>query len=391
MIPSSHMVTGSAPERVILDTPAAEAILAEADRAGAQRVALVAARTLSEQTNEIARIGQSLGGRLAVTLPFIRPHAPKSDLAAATKAALDANADLIVAVGGSSVMDGAKIIALAHARRAVTVDAIDGLRIRYDTQGQVISAPTAGPDLRVVCVPTTLSGGEFNTLSGAYDEAAQQKHGYQHPGMMPVAIILDPDIARHTPERLWLATGVRAVDHAVETLVSPYSNPYYDGLAESGLRLLVEALPRLKADPGDRQARLFSQVGAWQAIVPLVGGVPMGASHAIGHALGAFGIAHGETSCVMAAPVQRWNAEEACPKQRRVASAMGDAQAPLGDLLDRFISGLGLPRSLADIGIGENCYPRLAELTLADIWGGTNVRPLRSADDVAMILRQAAH
>jgi alcohol dehydrogenase class IV len=117
----------------------------------------------------------------------------------------------------------------------------------------------------------------------------------------------------------------------------------------------------------------------------------MGASHAIGHALGAFGVAHGETSCVMAAPVQRWNAEEASPAQRRVAAAMGDAQAPLGDLLDRFIKGLGLPRTLADIGIGEEHYPRLAELTLADIWGGTNVRPLRGADDVVLILKHAAH
>jgi alcohol dehydrogenase class IV len=197
-------------------------------------------------------------------------------------------------------------------------------------------------------------------------------------------------MARHTPERLWLATGMRAVDHAIETLVSPYSNAFYDGLAESGLRLLVEALPRLKRDAGDREARLLSQIGAWQAIVPLVGGVPMGASHAIGHALGAFGISHGETSCVMAATVQRWNAGQPCPAQARVAAALGDPDAPLGDLIDAFVGALGLPRSLADVGIGAEAYARLAELTLADIWGGTNVRPLRGADDVVAILEQAA-
>jgi len=390
MIPSRHTVLGSATERVVLDTPAAEAIRTEVDRAGARRVVTIAARALSDGTDEIARIRAALGDRDAGLMPPIRPHAPRSDLAAIVRAAIDAGADMIVAVGGSSVMDGAKIVGLAHAHRAVTVEALGALRIQYDAQGQITSAPSIGPDIPVVCVPTTLSGGEFNTLSGAYDEAAGRKDGYQHPGMAPRAIILDPDMARHTPERLWLATGMRAVDHAIETLVSPYSNAFYDGLAESGLRLLVEALPRLKRDAGDREARLLSQIGAWQAIVPLVGGVPMGASHAIGHALGAFGISHGETSCVMAATVQRWNAGQPCPAQARVAAALGDPDAPLGDLIDAFVGALGLPRSLADVGIGADAYARLAELTLADIWGGTNVRPLRGADDVVAILEQAA-
>ncbi len=389
MIPSKHLVQGSAIERIILDTPAAEAVLAEAERAEAHRVVLIAARSLSQGTGEVEKIAQALGPRYAGLLPPIRPHAPKSDLVAVTRAALDANADLIVAVGGSSVMDGAKIVSLAHRHHAVSLEALDALRIRYDAQGQITSLPEDGPDIKVICIPTTLSGGEFNTLSGAYDETMQQKHGYHHPAMAPVAIILDPDIARHTPDPLWLATGMRAVDHAVETLVSPYSNPYYDGLAESGLRLLAKALPELRRNPGNREARLHSQIGAWQAIVPLVGGVPMGASHAIGHALGAFGISHGETSCVMAAAVQRWNAQRPCPAQRRVAEAFGEAGRPLDQILDVFVRGLGLPASLADIDIVEDQYARLAELTLADIWGGTNVRPLAGPEDVVAILRQA--
>jgi len=389
MIPSRHIVLGSTTERVILDRPAAEAIRAEVDRAGARRVVTIAARSLTDGTDEIARIRAALGDRDAGLMPPIRPHAPLGDLVAVVRRAIAAEADMIVAVGGSSVMDGAKIAGLAHAHGADTIAALDALRIQYDAQGQIVSAPSLGPDIPVVCVPTTLSGGEFNTLSGAYDEAAGRKHGYRHPGMAPRAIILDPDLARHTPERLWLATGMRAVDHAIETLVSPYSNAYYDGLAESGLKLLVEALPRLKRDAGDREARLLSQIGAWQAIVPLVGGVPMGASHAIGHALGAFGISHGETSCVMAATVQRWNAEQPCPAQARVAAVLGRPDAPLGTLIDDFVRALGLPRTLADVGIGEEAHSRLAELTLADIWGGTNVRPLRGPADVVAILEQA--
>jgi alcohol dehydrogenase class IV len=140
--------------------------------------------------------------------------------------------------------------------------------------------------VRVICIPTTLSGGEFNALSGVTDEKTLHKQGYQHRLMAPVAVILDPAITVHTPHWLWLSTGVRSVDHAVETLASTRSNPFCDGVADSALRLLAEGLPRAKADPGDLDGRLKCQIGAWQSMIPIVGGVPMGASHAIGHVLG---------------------------------------------------------------------------------------------------------
>ena len=115
--------------------------------------------------------------------------------------------------------------------------------------------------------------------------------------MAPVMVVLDPAITRHTPEWLWLSTGVRSVDHAVETLSSYQSNDFADGLAESALRLLVEGLPRVKADPGDLEGRLKCQIGAWQSMISIIGGVPMGASHAIGHILGGTcDVPHGYTS-----------------------------------------------------------------------------------------------
>jgi alcohol dehydrogenase class IV len=383
-------VIGSATERVILGVPAAEAVLDEADRQGAQRVFLLASNTLRRDTDEIARIEQALGPRHAATHSGIRPHAPMSDVAAATRAAMDARADLIVAIGGGSITDSAKILGLALRHGAATAEALDALRIRYDEQGRITSAPTEGPQVRAICVPTTLSGGEFNTLSGAFNEATGQKLGFQHRLMAPIAVVLDPWIPRHTPEWLWLSTGIRAVDHAVETLVSAYTNPYFDGLAESGLKLLADALPRLKRDPADDEARLNAQIGAWQAIVPLVAGVPMGASHAIGHALGAHcGVPHGYTSCVMAAAVQRWNAESGVDRHARVAVALGDPQGAVSDLLHDLIAGLGLPHTLAAVNVGPEHYQRLAELTLADIWGGTNVRPLSGPDDVIAILHMA--
>src|SRR3546814_20719165 len=127
--------------------------------------------------------------------------------------------------------------------------------------------------------------------------------------MVPVAIVLDPALAVHTPEWVWLSTGVRAVDHCVETLASYRSNDYADGLADSALRLLVEGLARVKADPRDLEGRLKCQIGAWPAMMPVLAVVPMGASHAIGHVLGGTcRVPPGSTPCPLSPPGLAWHA-----------------------------------------------------------------------------------
>jgi alcohol dehydrogenase class IV len=208
--------------------------------------------------------------------------------------------------------------------------------------------------------------------------------------MVPIAVILDPAITVHTPEWLWLSTGVRSVDHAVETLGSLQSNDYCDGIADSALRLLAEGLPKVKANPGDLDARLKCQIGAWQSMLPILGGVPMGASHAIGHVLGGTcDVPHGYTSCVMSPFVQAFNAPVNAHRQVRISACLGDANRTASDLLDKLIGGLGMPRSLKAVGVSEDQFPLIAEYTLEDFWGRTNPRPIAKAEDVMVILRTA--
>jgi alcohol dehydrogenase class IV len=208
--------------------------------------------------------------------------------------------------------------------------------------------------------------------------------------MSPVAVVLDPAITVHTPQWLWLSTGVRAVDHAVETLASKRSNAFCDGIADSALRLLAEGLPRSKADPSDLPGRLKCQIGAWQSMISVVGGVPMGASHAIGHVLGgSCDVPHGYTSCVMSPYVLAWNAEVDDSRQGRITACLGRTGVTASEALDRFIRDLGKPRRLSEVGVGEDQLARVAELTLEDPWGRTNPRPITSADQVMSILRLA--
>ncbi|MBU0825929.1 MAG: iron-containing alcohol dehydrogenase [Alphaproteobacteria bacterium] len=378
-------------ERVTMGVPTAEAIADEAGQMGCKKVFLIASSSLREHTNEIQKIEASLGARHAGTFSGIAPHAPRADVLNAAESARDAGADLIVSVGGGSATDAAKIVALLIKHDVRSVEAFEPLRTYVIDSGEVINPITVGPDIPVICVPTTLSGGEFNALSGATDEVTQHKQGYEHRNMAPVMVVLDPAITLHTPEWLWLSTGVRSVDHAVETLSSYQSNDFADGLAESALRLLVEGLPRVKADPGDLEARLKCQIGAWQSMISIIGGVPMGASHAIGHILGGTcDVPHGYTSCVMSPYVLAWNAEHDASRQTRTLAVLGGEYASASVALDAFISGLGMPRRLSDVGVDESRFQQVADYTLLDIWGRTNPRPVTSAADILEILHRAA-
>src|SRR3546814_18942088 len=125
----------------------------------------------------------------------IAPHAPRSDVLRAVEAARAVDADLIVSIGGGSVIDATKIAALALKHDIRRVEDFEPLRTRVDADGQAVNPLTEGPDIRVVCVPTTLSGGEFNPRSGATDERPKHKQGYGHPAMVPVAHVPDPEHA----------------------------------------------------------------------------------------------------------------------------------------------------------------------------------------------------
>ena len=387
---STSQVVLTATERVTLGMPAADAICEEAASRGARRVFILASRHLNENTDEIRRIESALGSRHAATHDGIQPHAPRGDVLKAANRAREAGADLVVTVGGGSVTDAGKILLICLKHNITTLEQFDDYRVRVEEDGTVVSPVFDGPDVRVICVPTTLSGGEFNPLSGATDEKIKQKQPYAQREMVPVCVVLDPAITVHTPEWLWLSTGVRSVDHATETLGSFLSNDFCDGIADSALRLLSEGLPVVKADPGNLDARLKCQIGAWQSMIPIIGGVPMGASHAIGHVLGGTcDVPHGHTSCVMSPYVQAFNLSVNAERQKRISACLGDARRPASELLDTLIRSLGMPRSLREVGVREDQLQLISEYTLEDIWGRTNPRTISSAADVMEILRTA--
>jgi maleylacetate reductase len=380
----------TATERVHMGRRTAEALVEEAELLGAQRIFLLVSSTLRKNTQEIAEIESALGARLAQTYDGIAAHAPRTDVLKAMAAARAAEADLIITVGGGSVTDAGKVIALGLKHNILTHEDFEGFYVYVDDNGETVAPVFDGPDIRVICCPTTLSGGEFNTMGGVTDDRENKKQGYTHRMMAPIAIVLDPALTLHTPEWLWHSTGVRAVDHALESLSSNHSSYFCDGVAESALRLLSQAMPEVKADPANLDARLRCQIGAWQSMIPIIGGVPMGASHAIGHVLGGTAdVPHGYCSCVMAPAVLAFNKPVTGAKQVKVSDSFGRPGEDASVVLDEFIRGLGMPRSLGEVGVDEDQLDLIAEYTMLDFWSRTNPREITGPADVRSILEQA--
>jgi alcohol dehydrogenase class IV len=258
----------------------------------------------------------------------------------------------------------------------------------------------------IINIPTSLSGGEYSPFAGATDTRTHHKRGFSHPSLGADLIILDPALSVTTPERIWLSTGIRSVDHCVEGLCS--LDPRAPGSAaafEKGLRMLVPSLLRTKGDWEAEEPRLQSMLGVVEAMMGVQAGVPMGGSHAIGHQLGPLGVGHGETSCILLPAVLKYNYLHGDEKVRRLQGKIlnifwGDEtiaevlskrglnrdSADAGDVVGAVISELGMPRTLQDVGVGREKLDILAGNSLKDRWLVTNAVPLTTKEQVLEIL-----
>ncbi len=390
MVKSGRVAFGKMDE-VLYGIPAAEAVADQARLLGSERVFLMVSGTLNRETDEIEKIRKALGNRCAGVFDRMPPHTPRAAVIAAAEQAREAKADLIVTIGGGSITDGAKAVQLCLANDIRTLEAMDALLPVKGPDGVMGLPPMNPPTVRQITVPTTLSAGEFSAISGVTDERIRVKQLIRHPMVIPSVVILDPTITLHTPEWLFLSTGIRAVDHCVEGVCSNEANPFTDAQGLQGLALLTRGLARVKADPTDLEARLDCQLGSWLSMGPLAAGVPMGASHGIGYVLGAvFDVPHGHTSCIMLPYVMRWNKVANAERQTLIATAMGHPGEDAGDVLDRFIGGLGMPRSLGAVNIGASEFDRIAKQAMGTPWIPRNPRPIPGPEQVREILELAA-
>jgi maleylacetate reductase len=375
-----------AQDRVIWGKPAAQAVVDEAERLAAQRVFVVSSKTLARKTDVVDRIREALGGRFVGLFDETVAHTPRASVIAGAEAARRAEPDLIVTVGGGTPIDTVKVMLICLAHDVRSVDALDDWHVKLNADGTRRIPDVKSPPCRQIVVGTTLSGAEYSNLGGCTDPNRKVKDAFTGREIGALSVILDPAVSVHTPEWLWLSTGIRAVDHAVEGLCSIDAHPYTDGLQLHALRLLDRSLRATRAAPADLDARLQSMLGVWMASCG-INRINYGASHGIGHALGgAADVPHGYTSCVMLPAVLRYNEAATRDKQRSIAEAMGRPGAAAADCVADLVAALGLPQSLRAVGLKREQFDDVARAAMMNLWVRTNPRPIAGPDDVKAIL-----
>lgn len=369
--------------RVYHDVSVAEALPGEVSTAA--RIALVTTRSLVK-SRIAAGVREALGARLVAESAAMRAHSPVEDVLALATLLRESRAELVVALGGGSVIDGAKVACLAVWRgitdRAALIEAAVS---RGASPG---AWDGAAPAPRLVAVPTTLSAAEFAPAAGYTDLIEGRKHRALDPWMVPRAVLLDPAATLETPAELFLSSGIRALDHAAERWCALEPAPFSDAVSRQAMLMLAEGLPRVAEAAGDLRARALCQQAAWLSVQGGWAGVPVGASHGLGYILGAArGVPHGITSCLMLHAVMRWNAPVNAARQADIAAIFGGTEA--GPAIEEFVAGLGLPTRLHQQGITEAEIAGLAARWTGDAPIATNPRPVRGAADLEEILRLA--
>jgi maleylacetate reductase len=368
-------------QQVIYGKPVAEALAAELERRKATRVVFVTNTSLAGAGKLGESVKASLGSACVAEVTGIGAHSPRTDVVRMANTMASEKADLVIALGGGSVCDATKAATLALANNVSEAADIDRLRTPQ---------PVLAPELPFIAIPTTLSAGEYTGIAGVTDERVPRKEALIHPGLAPDMVILDAAMTVATPDRLFFGTGIRAVDHAVETWCSVNATPLVEATALHALRILPRALSRAKSHPDDLENRLNCLIGSWLSIQGVSTGVDLGGSHAIGHVLGGTaGMPHGETSCVMLPHVLRYNMTVNADRQAALAEAMGDANTPAADQIQALVASLDLPGRLRDANVSEDILQTIAEESMFDMWIKTNPRPFNSPAEVLPLLKAA--
>ena len=393
--PSSALQRGvftvQAQERIVFGEPAGEALLAEIERLGVRRVFVTSTRSLAKLSDgPLQVIEKALGGLHVGSFSAIASHSPREDVIAGAAAARGARADLIVGVGGGSVVDATKAMLMCLWQGVESTAGMEPYRSGRD-DGRIPTPMAPPPDpIRMIAIPTTLSAAEFTPNAGVTNSATHFKQSFGHRLFVPVTVILDPVMTLATPQWLLVSTGIRSVDHAVESYCSPTANPATEPLSLQGLRLLHRSLPAIVERPDDLAARLDAQFGMWQAIAASIAGAGSGASHGIGYVLGSgYGVPHGHTSCVMLPAVLRWNTLFNGERQKALSAAMGAPDRPAGDLVAELVQRIGQPGNLRALGIKREALADIAERAMTYAPVRRNPKKISGPADVMEILEIA--
>ncbi|MEV4768640.1 bifunctional acetaldehyde-CoA/alcohol dehydrogenase [Micromonospora humida] len=321
--------------------------------------------------------------------------------------------DTIVALGGGSAMDAAKVMWLRYEHPDVVFD--DMREKFFDIRKRAFTFPTLGALARLVCVPTTSgTGAEVTPFAVITDHRTGKKYPLADYALTPTVAIVDPVLTASMPATIAADSGFDALTHAIEAYVSVYANDFTDGLALHAIRLIFGNLERavVDADPEARERMHNAGTIAGMAF----GSAFLGIVHAMSHTLGAtFHIAHGRTNAVLLPHVIRYNGTvpaklsgwpryesyRAPERFAEIAAQLGlpagtpaQGVASLAEAVERLRDAVGIEPSFAAIGVDraafEAALPQQALNAYEDQCAPANPR-MPMLDDMQQLMRDAYH
>jgi alcohol dehydrogenase class IV len=335
------------PGRVVFGEGALERLADEIGRLGARRVVVI---TTPNQKADGEALAASLGSLAAGLYANATMHTPVEVTEDALAEVARAGADCLVALGGGSTIGLAKAIALRT-------------------------------DLPQIAIPTTYAGSEMTPILGQTENG--RKTTQKSMKVLPEVVIYDVDLTMTLPKGLSGTSGINAIAHSVEALYAEDTNPIVRVLAEQSIAALGRALPRIAADPADREARSDAQYGAFLAGACL-GSVGMALHHKLCHTLGGlFDLPHAETHTVVLPHALAYNAP-AVPEAVGAVSRALDANEASGGIFE-LAARVGAPRSLREIGMPEKGIDAATDLALSNPYW--NPRPLERSGIRTLIAR----
>ena len=383
--------------RVVFGNESLERVGEILDALGSQRCLILTSPTLARVSGLLPLLQKLLGPRCIGTFAGLSQRVPIDQAIAAVAEVRKLEADTLVSLGGTSVSDASRVISMCIAEGINDPEGLRQFHAAYERSGKLSLDPKRL--LRQLFVPTTLSAGEFNTAGSILDDAHKKKLGFYDHHIVPDAIVLDGRATIDTPDWLWLSTGIKALDHAIERLYDQGHNPLVDACALNATALLFTYLPQCKREPANPAARLQCLIAAWLSMHGTPN-VRLGLSHAIGHVLGVqFDIPHGITACVTQPYTMEFNRPASAGKQAMFATAAGVATNGMTDeeaaiagarRVDRLITDLGLPHRLRDVNVPAADLPRLARLVVHDVNANKwNAIPVSEPEQVLAVLQAA--
>lgn len=295
----------------------------------------------------------------------------------------EGNHDGVIAFGGGSGLDAAKAVALMVGQERPIWDFED----REDWWTRVNESGMAP----VVAVPTTSgTGSEVGRASVVTDQRDHTKKIIFHPGMLPARVILDPELTIGLPAGITAAVGMDALSHNLEALCSPTFHPMAEGIALKGMQLIHRALPAAYRDGTDLIAR--SEMLAASSMGATAFQKGLGAMHALSHPCGAvLNTHHGLTNAVVMPYVLVFNRPAIEDKMTSLAAYIGMPNPSFQAVLDWILElreTIGIPHTLAELGVTEAHVDDLTAKAVIDPSGGTNPVPLNDSN-LAQLYRDA--